>query len=208
MWNCSTHDSDVVLWSPVVMSCKIGLYQPVENWVSTPHQMCIVQFSWDIPFGNMICLTRQGNFGDHAARYVGYRGYIQTSGRFKFYWETGTSRPNQVQNLDWSIILSWHKWWTWIKSKHIHLTMLSFTHWTSSREQSTISCFLHCMCFTTKTLPMISFSFDLMCVPTRVSTCLGGKRLMDAPKRKYTQMHSQPLECLHWCCKSCRTGLL
>jgi len=35
MWNRSTHDGDVVLWSPVVMSYKIGQYQPVENWVST-----------------------------------------------------------------------------------------------------------------------------------------------------------------------------
>jgi hypothetical protein len=35
MWNRSTHDSDVVLLSPVVMSCKIAQYQPVENWVST-----------------------------------------------------------------------------------------------------------------------------------------------------------------------------
>jgi hypothetical protein len=39
MWNCSTHDGGVVLWSPVVMSRKIGQYQPVENWVSTVH-MC------------------------------------------------------------------------------------------------------------------------------------------------------------------------
>jgi len=29
------HDGDVVLWSPVVMSHKLGQYQPVENWVST-----------------------------------------------------------------------------------------------------------------------------------------------------------------------------
>jgi hypothetical protein len=29
------HDGDVALWSPLVMSRKIGLYQPVENWVST-----------------------------------------------------------------------------------------------------------------------------------------------------------------------------
>jgi len=36
MWNHSTHDGDVALWSPVVMSRKIGQYQPVENWVSTP----------------------------------------------------------------------------------------------------------------------------------------------------------------------------
>jgi hypothetical protein len=35
MQNCSTHDGNVVLWSPVIMSCKIGPYQPVENWVST-----------------------------------------------------------------------------------------------------------------------------------------------------------------------------
>jgi len=35
MWNHSTHDGDVVLWSPVIMSRKIGQYQPVENWVST-----------------------------------------------------------------------------------------------------------------------------------------------------------------------------
>jgi hypothetical protein len=47
-WRCATmrtkhecgkvswiHDGDVVLWSPVVMSCKICRYQPIENWVST-----------------------------------------------------------------------------------------------------------------------------------------------------------------------------
>jgi hypothetical protein len=35
MQNRSTHDDDIVLWNPVVMSCKVAQYQPVENWVST-----------------------------------------------------------------------------------------------------------------------------------------------------------------------------
>jgi len=45
------HDGGVVLWSLVVMSCKIGQYQPVENWVSTApfyilvHIPCLLKFS-------------------------------------------------------------------------------------------------------------------------------------------------------------------
>jgi len=42
------HDGDVVLWSPVVMSRKIGQYQPVENWVSTARSYNDYRYSLEL----------------------------------------------------------------------------------------------------------------------------------------------------------------